>query len=253
MSILEVDKLNLNFGGLQVLENLSFSVKEEEIFSIIGPNGAGKTSLFNCISGFYVPTGGEILFNERSVVGLKPHRVTELGIIRTFQNLRLFGDMTVEDNVKATLYCLHKSNVLDAMFHTKLHKKEEEKAEEVAMKYLSFVGLEEYMGRLTKKLPYGVQKRLEIARALAIEPDIIMLDEPAAGLNHEETDQLVEIIRKIKSTGITVLLIEHDMGLVMRISERIIVLNYGKKIAEGTPLEVRNNQAVIEAYLGRDN
>ena len=252
MSIMEIDNLTLSFGGLKALDDLSFQVDRSEIFSIIGPNGAGKTSLFNCISGFYTPDGGAIRFEGKILNGLKPHNITSLGIIRTFQNLRLFRDMTVEENVMASLYCRQKSNIVDALLHTRRYKREEKMAREIAQKYLTMVGLHKLSGRLVKKLPYGVQKRLEIARALAIEPAVIMFDEPAAGLNHEEKEDLMRIIGDIKKMGITVLLIEHDMGLVMHISERIIVLNYGKKIADGTPLEIRNNEAVVEAYLGRE-
>jgi branched-chain amino acid transport system ATP-binding protein len=253
MSVIEIDRVNLSFGGLKALDDLSFHVDREEIFSIIGPNGAGKTSLFNCISGFYTPSAGTIKFEGKILNNLKPHNITKLGLIRTFQNLRLFGDMTVEENVMTSLYCRHKSNVFDALLHTRRYHNEEKDAREVAHKYLRLVGLNKISGRLVKKLPYGVQKRLEIARALAIEPKVVMLDEPAAGLNHEEKEALMRIIGEIKKMGITVLLIEHDMGLVMRISERIIVLNYGRKIAEGSPQEIRDNQEVVEAYLGREN
>jgi branched-chain amino acid transport system ATP-binding protein len=252
MPIMEIDNLTLSFGGLKALDDLSFHVDREEIFSIIGPNGAGKTSLFNCVSGFYTPSAGMIRFEGETLNGLKPHNITKLGIIRTFQNLRLFKDMTVEENVMASLYCRQKTNIVDALLHTRRYRSEEKMAREIAQKYLTMVGLHKLSGRLVKKLPYGVQKRLEIARALAIEPAVVMFDEPAAGLNHEEKEDLMRIIGDIKKMGITVLLIEHDMGLVMRISERIIVLNYGQKIAEGTPYEIRNNEAVVEAYLGRE-
>lgn len=249
--LLKVENLTLNFGGLKAIDDLSLEVNQGEIFSVIGPNGAGKTSLFNCISGFYGPSSGKILFRDKSLVNMKPHNICRIGLIRTFQNLRIFGNMTVEENVMSVLYCRTKANVFDALLHTKRHKKEEQFARDAARDYLNMVELYEHKDRIAKNLPYGAQKRLEIARALAIKPIIIMLDEPAAGLNHSEKDDLMTLVRKIQGMGITVLLIEHDMGVIMRISERIIVLNYGKKIAEGNPMEVRTNPAVVEAYLGR--
>lgn len=250
-SLLQVEDLTLNFGGLKAIDQLSFEVNQGEIFSVIGPNGAGKTSLFNCISGFYSPSSGKIKFQSRSLINLKPHSIARIGLIRTFQNLRIFGKMTVEENVMSVMYCRTKANVVDAFLHTRRHKNEEKHVREIAKEFLNMVDLYEYKDRIAKNLPYGAQKRLEIARALAINPVLIMFDEPAAGLNHREKEELMTIIRKVQKMGITVLLIEHDMGLIMRISERIIVINYGKKIAEGNPSAVRNNPAVVEAYLGR--
>jgi len=253
MNILEIENLSLEFGGLKVLTDLNFSVKKGEIYSIIGPNGAGKTSLYNCISGFYFPSSGSVKFNGKEMLGMKPHKIAEAGVIRTFQNLRIFSDMTVVENVMTSMYCRKKSTIFDSMLQTKRHKDEEKQCLEAAMKCLKMIDMEKYAAQAASKLPYGDQKRLEIARALAIEPEIILLDEPAAGLNHDEKGQLIKIIRDIKNLGITVLLIEHDMGLVMEVSERIFVLNYGKKIAEGSPNEIRSNAAVVEAYLGREN
>lgn len=252
MPILKIANLRLDFGGLRAIDDLSFDVNRGEIFSIIGPNGAGKTSLFNCISGFYKPSQGDMFFQGTSFINVKPYNIARMGLIRTFQNLRIFGNMTAEENVMSALYCRNSSNVFDALLRSKRHKNEEQQAREKARKCLEMVSLEGVKDRIAKDLPFGILKRLEIARALTIEPTIIMLDEPAAGLNHQEKEDLIAIIKKIKAMGITTLLIEHDMGLIMNISERIIVLNYGKKIAEGKPLEIRNNPTVVEAYLGRE-
>lgn len=253
MSLLKVENVTLSFGGLKAVNDITFSVDRGEVFSVIGPNGAGKTSLFNCISGFYIPLSGSITFEGVSCIGLRPYKITRMGMIRTFQNLRIFGNMTVEENVMTTLYSRNKANVLDALFNSKRHKREEKEAKAIACEYLDMVGMVDVADRMAKNLPYGMQKRLEIARAMAIRPKMIMLDEPAAGLNHEEKEGLTEIISKIKNKGVTTMLIEHDMGLVMKVSEKIIVLNYGEKIAEGVPSQIRNNQLVIEAYLGREN
>lgn len=253
MNVLEIENLSLEFGGLKVLSDLNFNVQKGEIFSIIGPNGAGKTSLYNCISGFYFPSCGSVKFNGKEILGMKPNKIAEAGVIRTFQNLRIFNDMTVIENVMTSLYCRKRSNVFDAMLQTKRHKDEEKQCLDTAMNCLKMIGMERFAAQEASKLAYGDQKRLEIARALAIEPEVILLDEPAAGLNHDEKGQLIKIIQDIKKLGITVLLIEHDMGLVMEVSERIYVLNYGKKIAEGSPNEIRSNAAVVEAYLGREN
>ena len=252
MHVLEVENLNLEFSGLKVLVDLNFHVEEGKIFSIIGPNGAGKTSLYNCISGFYSPSSGSIKYKNEELLGKKPHKIAELGIIRTFQNLRIFSNMTVAENVMTSLYCRKKSSVFDAMLKTKRHKEEEKQCFDTAINCLQMIGMEKFAGEIATNLSYGDQKRLEIARALAIAPKVILLDEPAAGLNHDEKNHLMQTIRDIKEMGITVILIEHDMGLVMHVSERIIVLNYGKKIAEGNVNEIRNNTDVIEAYLGRE-
>jgi len=248
--VLEIKKISKNFGGIKALTDVSFSVKEGEILGLIGPNGAGKTTMFNMITAMYPPSSGEISFVGNRLSNLKPHQITEKGICRTFQNIRLFSDLTVRENVMVGNHCRLKTNVLQSVFRTKVQKAEEARVLETSDEILEVVGLADDKDTIAKNLSYGAQRRLEIARALASRPKLVLLDEPAAGMNEKETNDLFDLIKKIQKLNITVLLIEHDMPLVMRICDRIIVLNFGEKIAEGTPSSIQNNKEVIEAYLG---
>lgn len=251
--LLKVDNVSMVFGGLRAVSNLSMHIGEGELIGLIGPNGAGKTTAFNMITGVYTPTEGKVYFNGQQSSGKKSYQVTQMGMARTFQNIRLFSELSVIDNVKIA-YNMHVTyNLADAIVRDGKYLSEEEFITQKALDLLKIFHLEEEAHEVAKNLPYGKQRRLEIARALATEPKLLLLDEPAAGMNPQETKELMEMIRWIrKEFNLSILLIEHDMGLVMGVCERIYVLEYGMKIAEGTPDEIKQNARVIEAYLGEE-
>jgi branched-chain amino acid transport system ATP-binding protein len=249
-TLLELQDVTMKFGGLVAMDSVSFDIKRGEILGLIGPNGAGKTTCFNAMTGVYRPTSGRVLLENRPLGRAQKHQITMRGIARTFQNIRLFNEMTALENVVVGADARHKTSVIGALLRLPRHHREEKEAVERAMALLEFMGIADRAADKAKNLPYGYQRRLEIARALATEPKLLCLDEPAAGFNPAEKDELMGLIRKIRDDGYTVLLIEHDMRLVMGVTDRIVVLEFGKKIAEGKPAEIRDNPAVIAAYLG---
>ncbi len=252
MGILEVHNVVKRFGGLVAVNNVSLDLKKGEIYSVIGPNGAGKTTLFNCITCFYKADEGEILLEGEPIHFLTPDRVAQKGIARTYQNIRLFSNMTVLENIMVGRHIHTHYGYVDALFRSRRKKREEEKTLQKSLELLEFVGLKGKGDLFAKNLPYGEQRRLEIARALALEPKVLLLDEPTAGMNPRETEETMEFIEHLRSElGLTILLIEHDMKVVMGISDRITVMDFGKVIAEGVPEEIRSNPRVIEAYLGQ--
>jgi branched-chain amino acid transport system ATP-binding protein len=250
--ILEVSDLSKSFGGLKALEAVNFDVNRGELLSIIGPNGSGKTTLFNLITGVYSVSGGKIFFNGNSIEKEKSNRIAEIGIGRTFQNLKLFHTLSVLENVLVALYCKRRPKTWAYIFGMRTGKEKEKELKERSLELIDFVGLKDKQNDVVRNLPYGDQKKTEIARALALSPDLLLLDEPVAGLNPIEKKEVIDLIQTIHRKRITVILIEHDMKVVMNISKRIIVLNFGKKIAEGSPEEIKRHNEVIEAYLGPD-
>ena len=251
-ALLEVDDVTIRFGGVSALEAVSFDIREGEILGLIGPNGAGKTTCFNVMTGVYQATSGQIRFDGRPLAKMKRFQITKLGIARTFQNIRLFKSMTALENVLVGVDANSKVGLFNALLRTPLHRRTEAESIEEAYRLLDFVGVGGRANELAENLSYGDQRRLEIARAIATKPKLLCLDEPAAGFNPAEKQRLMDLIRKVRDDGYTVLLIEHDMRLVMGVTDRVVVLEFGRKIAEGPPVEIRDDPAVIAAYLGVD-
>lgn len=253
MSLLELKNVTKVFGGVVAMDKLSFKVEEGDIYGIIGPNGAGKTTAFNCITGIYKPEEGEIIWKGENIAGMHPCDIAGKGIVRTFQNIRLFGKMSVAENIISGRHQKSKQTWFQGLFSTPFYRKDEKENWLKVKDIMKLMGLSEYATIPTQSLAYGIQRRVEIGRALATEPELLILDEPAAGLNEKETHELMELIKKIKESGITILLIEHDMDMVMQLVNKITVINFGKKISEGDPDFIQSDPVVIEAYLGSED
>ena len=248
--MLEVKSLTQRFGGITALEDISFSVKKGDITGVIGPNGAGKTTLFNIVTGIYTQTSGSVILEGADISSLPAEKLASRGLVRTFQNIELFGNMTVLENVMLGLHTGSSCGLLSCMFKMPWHLKEEKEIRAKAQQWLEYCGIADLADQQASNLPFGKGRLLEIARAMAVKPRIMLMDEPAAGLNNRETSELASLIRRIRESGVTVVLVEHDMELVMEICDRIVVLNLGKKLAEGTPRDIQENRLVIDAYLG---